>query len=242
MGLEDALRGQRRGIAVTGAALVVATTVLSQIPHGRIFPERKRVHGIVNEHHFYERDFVDMRRRQGEQLAQALAGVPARFCILGGQASLAYFGRLPYVLERYGLTDRELARRRLGGRGRPGHERVASGADMLARRVHFRFHAATDSIKPALDEVQLGELHLQLIVYERAVMDQLRGRPGVVFVDYPEQLDRILTQAHALDPQTRRQIWEFFKSRYFDFNEDPERLARATAAFSGTEAPGQSRH
>jgi arabinofuranosyltransferase len=231
IGLEDVLRGQRRSVVAVGTAVVVATTLLARIAHESTLHRGSLVHDISDERRIYGPDAIDRRRRQGQQIAALFAGIPARFAIWGGQASLAYFAHFPYVVERYGLTDREIARRPVGNRGRPGHEKVVLEADLRARHVNFAFRAETDSTPGALNEIQLGDMRAITVIYDNAVMQRLATRPGVHFVDIPKYLDSRLPVLEMMTPDGRAVLWTVATQSYFPFNSDPVRLAQARAAF-----------
>jgi hypothetical protein len=135
------------------------------------------------------------------------------------------------VLEHYGLTDRAIARRPVGFRARPGHEKIATEEDMLARRVHFYFSASTDSAPGALNEAYFHDLRCLVIAYERAVIDSLRGRPGVRIQNVPLRIDSFEASLHLLRPSEMQELWTWARKSYFDFNDDPERYANTREAF-----------
>jgi hypothetical protein len=143
---------------------------------------------------------------------------------------MAYFGRFPYVFERYGLTDRALARQPVGERGRPGHERGLLRRDMIDRRVHFFIRGKAEDYTGALDEAVLGELLASIVRYDRALMDSIQGRPAVRFVDYPVYLDSLVQHATQMTPAERRNAWAFADGYYFQHNIDPVRYERTRQA------------
>jgi hypothetical protein len=225
LGLEDTLRG-RRGWLPVGTAVAVVATLVAQIPHRRIFPGRDPVQNIVDERNVYPADWVTMRKRQGEELRAIFQGLPSRFGILGGQASLAYFARLSYVVEKYGLTDRAIARKPVEERGRPGHEKVALESDLIDRHVNFRFRAATDSLPGALNEVQFGEMRALNVVYDPDLMAKLKGRPGFRAIDYREYFDMLMTHGDEMSEEEVRKVWVFYRDHYFVYDKDVDRLSR----------------
>ncbi len=84
----------------------------------------------------------------------------------------------------------------------------------------------------------MGSLLASVVFYDRSLMDALRDRPGVAFVDYPAYLDSIVLQAPAMSFEARRSAWAFARGYYFDHNSDPERYRRAATALSGG-TPGE---
>lgn len=231
--LEEAIHRRGPVMGILGAVVVVAATVLVPVQRHRLLGDRDRAHGIVDEHEYYPRTFIDKRRREGADMAAIFRGTDVRVCILGSQASLAYFARFPYVFEKYGLTDREFARQKVQKRGRPGHERAMSRHDLIAHRVHLFFPGGVEDRSGAIDEAVFGDLLASVVFYDRALMDSLRGRPRVEFVDYPAYLDSIVGRADEMAPESRRRAWVFAEGYYFPHNADPERRSRVRAALLG---------
>jgi hypothetical protein len=230
--LEDTILRQRVSVRIAGVVLVVAGTLAATPLRDRLFLQEIGVDGIVDEHRFYPPSITHERRRQGLEIASILHGLPVRVCMLGSQASFCYFADFPYVLEKYGLTDRELAHRKLEQRGRPGHEKAATDEDLIARRIHFVFRGSATKQSNDVFDVVFGDLLASVVVYDRAVMDSLRDRPGVRFVDYPAYVDEFIRKAGKSTPADRQRAWEFFERYYFAHNDDPEREARARAALA----------
>lgn len=228
--LEEALRRRWPAVGILGAVIVLAATAAAPPWRQHLLADPKRAGGIVDEHRFYPRSFVAARRREGEDLAAIFRGTDVRICILGSDASLAYFARFPYAFERYGLTDREFARRPIHERGRPGHERQVLRKDLLDRRVHFFFRGEAEDRTGAIDEAIFGGLLASVVFYDSALMNSLRGRPQVEFVDFPAYLDSLIPHAHEMAPEARRRAWVFSEGYYFAHNADPVREARVAKA------------
>jgi hypothetical protein len=136
------------------------------------------------------------------------------------------------IVDIHGLIDRELAQQPLDGRGRPGHERVASADDLLLRGTDL---SATPVIPPPYDRMARIELDGQafyLARYRAAWLDPLRADPRVAFVRFPEFIDQYVAAAAG---KSRAQIAQdvlFFDRYYFAANPDPSRRARVLAALA----------
>ena len=230
--IDEVTRRWRPRARVLAIVLVVGATVLSRFERSRILDDAARAQGVADEHAHYPASFIARQRDHAEQVAAIFGDLDVRVCTLGAQACFAYFARFPYVFDRYGLTDREFARRPLQTRGRPGHERDILRRDLIARRVHLFFRGDAKDRTGAIDEAVFGDLFTSVVFYDRALMDALRGRPGVEFVDYPSYLDSMVRTADSMSRDERDRAWAFARGYYFDHNADPERYARARAALS----------
>jgi hypothetical protein len=239
VGLETAIRRlePRRALVAGAALLAVAATLAAPVTRARSLAGGDGVRGIADEHAVYTREFVATRRREGAAMAAIFRGTPVRVVALGSQASFAYYAGFPYVFERYGLTDREFARRSIGLRGRPGHEREISRRDLVARRVHLIFRGRAADAAGDPNEMIVGDLVASIVFYDRALMDALAGRPGVEFIDYPQFLDNLVARAATLTPEARRKAWITAHEYYFMHNDDPEREARVRAALIAGATP-----
>jgi hypothetical protein len=226
-----------RGAGV--AALVLAAWVVN----GGIWRERTlhglnvAVRGIADERSQYPAGLLEERRRQGEVLARCCAGTQAVFLVQGAQASYAYYGRFPVAIEAYGLTDRTIARAPLDRRGRPGHERQPPLDYLLRRRTNFLIHLPGARPQRDFARIEFGDLLGEVVVYDRALMDRLRGCGNVRFTDFPAYFDAWLDGAAALDPERLRRDADGFRQYYFDHNSDPERAARLRALSRATAGP-----
>jgi len=220
---------RKRYLEVAAFILLLAGVLYARVPHGEIFAGRERAHGIVNEYNFYPPDYLATLQRQGEILGRALQGTEARVGLLSGQDAMAYYGNLSYALEPHGLTDRQLARKPITQRGRPGHERAASLEDLLLRSVHFRMRYGFTVGLGMEQQIRFDDLFGEIIFYDRALMQQLRGKQGVNFLDFPDFLRSALANLAGADGQLvedyrRNQLF------YFIHNDDPQLLAQYRAA------------
>jgi len=193
--IEDAVVwARRRSLQLVAVGILSVGVVLARVPHGQLLPGRERVHGIVNEYNYYPEDYLNVLRHQGSVLGRALQGTAAGVGLLSGQDGMAYFGNLLYALEPHGLTDRELARKPITERGRPGHERTASLEDLLLRRVQFRMRYGFTVGLQMENQIRFDDLYGEIVYYDRDIMQQLQGRPGINFLDYPEFLRQQLSR------------------------------------------------
>jgi hypothetical protein len=216
---------------VAAVVAVVAATVAARIPHRAVLPGSTVVHGIVNERACYPDSVMAVRRQQAKRIGEMVKGIDARYAIPGGQASLAYYARLPHVVERNGLTDREVAHRAIPQRGRPGHEKMVAEPDLRLRGVDFLFRVKGDSVPGAINQIWFGENVALIVEYERPIMDALRQRPGVRFIDFPAYLDAYLEQMNAVPTEALAPAWDFFQTYYFKHNDDVALQQRTRDAF-----------
>jgi hypothetical protein len=204
----------RRARGLLLAAALVATAL--PVP---IFAPQHQIRGIVEE-----RDFYSLRdrwpRNKGRILHHFLADLPVKVEIGGAQCQVAYYSELPFVVDGYGLTNATIAHLPVERRGRPGHEKVASVE--LLRRLGVDFSVAREPDE--YSGLALGPVRLAVLRYERPVMEALQGRSGVRFVDFPAYLDRAAASLEGRDPGQVARDLEGFRSYYFAWNADPQRL------------------
>jgi hypothetical protein len=185
---------------------------------------------VADEGSWYRARPRDLVRRRGpdphaafERFLAERGGAP-----LVASSNIGSFGYdvdVP-LLDAAGLTDSRIAHQPLALRGRPGHERNPSTADLIRRGVLL---SAGDSFSAAerrrLDRLRLGENVLTILIYDRGVMTDLRARvPEARFVDFEAYLDRYIAELPSKDPRTVATDLAWFRSYYFDRNADPVRL------------------
>jgi hypothetical protein len=180
---------------------------------------RLRVAGVSDEPRFYPARVIDARRRQAEAVAQALEGIPARVAFEGGMCSFGYYSRLPYQVEVTGLTQYSLARQPLGERGLVGHEKQASVRWLQENGVHIvlaqTLPDAVDRAPRPLNWIGFGGVAEGTIaVYDEGVMQALRERPGVEFLDIEEQLDRSLRRLERAPLSEAEEIYATLEGYY----------------------------
>ncbi len=175
---------------------VAAATLLAAALPAPLFAQHRVISDVADERSFYPETLVDARRRQGEAVGRALSGTPARVAIEGGLLGFAYYSGLPYVVETTGLTQYSLAKLPLAQRGTIGHEKQVTTAWLREHRIHFLVRYAPPPVArepgpPRIDQIFFGDLAVaQILHYDDAVMDPLRGRAGVDFVP----IERVFAQ------------------------------------------------
>jgi hypothetical protein len=127
------------------------------------------------------------------------------------------------ILDMHGLVDRELAHQPLAHRDRPGHERQATPAYVLAHELDLSGMSVHPARHAPLTRVVLDRETFYFVHYRPAVADALRGRPGAVYVDFPAYLDRYLASVADRDCKQLAGDLAFFDSYYFARNPDPAR-------------------
>lgn len=174
--------------------------------------------------------------------ARGLDPVIATCCI--GQ--VGYYSGLE-VVDLLGLTDPATGRKRIGRRGKPGHEKYASTAYMVERGVRIarwrrhpkRFHPLTQVQLPGSPDVDW-----HVFVYEEAFMQQLaRVSPEVGFTEFGPWYDRYVKGLGDAPVEQLEEDLAFFDRYYFEENRDRARRRRLVrklerARGPSAEAPG----
>jgi hypothetical protein len=203
--------------------------------------------GITDEHAYYTRvegggrNMIETYRVVGESLARYFEGTNVRV-LLGGQASLGYYGRFAYCLEHWGLTDAYIAHLPVGRRSRPGHEKTAPLEYLTQKGIHFEFMKRpyrTEPYRSVYFRVEDGRIRGELFRWDRALMRHLRERfpEEVTFVDFEAWLDDWLRAMPGRPVDEVRRDYETLREFYFLHNDDPEREARIQAYLGGPGAP-----
>ena len=172
----------------------------------------------------------EYNRARGQLLARCFAGSDATVFLQGGQCVLGYYGQFTHAIEEHGLTDARIAHYKLQKRTRPGHEKLLTAAEVFERPVHFRFHYArlrnarfyTNMAVADSTHTVFGEI----LVYDRALMDQLKKCDNLNFIDFPDWLrQEYIPERVAIDAPSRLlRDYEHFLLYYFQQNPDPEGL------------------
>ena len=127
------------------------------------------------------------------------------------------------IVDMHGLVDRELAHQPLAHRDRPGHERQASPAYVLAHDVDLSGMNVHPARYTSLTRVTLDRETFYFVHYRPQLADAMRGRPGAQFVDFVDYLDRYLAGLADRDCRDVAADLAFFESYYFVHVSDPER-------------------
>jgi len=219
LALEELLASLERDALRLGAAAAALVAVLFPAP---VFDaERPRIRGIADERSFYPAETIAARRMQAETVAAALAGTPARVAFEGGMCVFGYYSRLPYQVEVTGLTQYELAKAPLAERGRVGHEKVASPQWLRDHGIHFLVRSPLPPLsaqpqRDALNTLRFGDLvEATILFYDDALMDALRGRPGVSFTPIEQVIERTLRQMRVRPLAVAEQLYADLDGYYF---------------------------
>ena len=200
--------------------------------------------GVTDEHAYYTRvgsdgrNMIETYRYVGGGLARYFEGTNARV-LLGGQASLGYYGRFAYCLEHWGLTDAYVAHLPVGRRSRPGHEKVAPMEYLIRRGVHIEFMKRpfrSEAYRSVYFRIGEDAVRGELFTWDRALMRHLRERfPGdVTFVDFEAWLDDWLRAMPGRAVDDVRSEYEDLREFYFLHNDDPTREERIRAYIGGS--------
>jgi len=146
-----------------------------------------------------------------------------------GIGVIGYYSELE-LIDMLGLTDATVAQQIVTTRGRPGHEKWAAAEYINRRAPHF---IGADTYTPAryrdLVEIRLGQDHRKWRIYryDRALMQQIRAAdPSIRFIDLEAHLDGVIATLDERTLHDVRQDFAFFKSLYFDHNDDSARQRR----------------
>jgi arabinofuranosyltransferase len=220
----------RRSLRLAATAACVGLVLYGAVRKQMWFSDKRHVRSIVDEPQYYPDARLNDIRAMGEALARCIASTNAVIMVQGGQAALAYYGKFPVAIERYGLTDEHIAHGPTPPRrGRPGHEKLADAAYIYARRVNLRIHYRQPRSMPQYVQFGVpwtnGYVYGDVVVYDRQLMDRLKGCPGIRFLDFPLWLRYdYLPRIPALLPERVARDYNDFQRYYFEHNPDPEGL------------------
>ena len=219
--LFEALLGCIRASA-PAFGLFLLTLVASAVPNNPFgSAERTMLRGVANEWAFYPKDYVAFCRNRGEFLHRVLGERPVRAVYTNGLAMLAYYSRLPYLVEFSGLTQYSVAKMQSEGRGRVGHEKTVNKAWMTAHGVQMHLFLDQDPLvrngQRRYDYVRLGGRLTALIwIYRDEVVDAFREQPEIDFVPIevimPGVEASLVKQPYAL----ARATLDLFETYYLD--------------------------
>jgi hypothetical protein len=208
--------------AAIGCAALVAYGVVRK--HQRL-GNKRHIGGIVDEPQFYPSFRMREIREVASKLRPCLAGTDATVLVRGGQAAVAYFAQFPVAIERFGLTDEHIAHQPLTRRGRPGHEKSATAEYLYRRGVNLRFHFSPIRNVPQYTLFEMNGVPGDILVYDRALMEQLARCGKTHFFDFPRWLREVyIPQIPTVLPQRLVSDWNQFQHYYFNHNPDPEGL------------------
>ncbi|MAA79165.1 MAG: hypothetical protein CL916_07875, partial [Deltaproteobacteria bacterium] len=178
------------------------------------------VDGIVEEKDWYPIESVLTAKELGLELHEYTKGTDVRISILGAQAMLAYYAKLPYVLESMaGLTDKELARMPAKG-NRIGHGKKASLEYMRTRNIDVLLSHRNPMSVPEWAKISMGNVEGVLITYRSPVIEQLRAK-GASVTDIPQWIDEQILK--DLPKGERIDLFDQMHDFYFIPSNDEER-------------------
>lgn len=183
--------------------------------------DKALLRGIANEWAFYPKDYVAFCRNRGEFLHRVLGDRPVRAVYSNSLAMLAYYSRLPYLVELSGLTQYSVAKKRVGERGRVGHEKAVDKDWMTAHGVEmFLFMDKEPLVKNGArryDYVRLGSRLTALIwIYRDEVVDAFRNQPDIDFVPIERVMPGIEAGLTRLPYAKARATLDLFETYYLD--------------------------
>jgi hypothetical protein len=206
-----------RRLAVAGAVLAGAALPIS------LYGESEQgISGVYDERRSYPDEKLAMRELQGATVAAALAGTEVRAAYEGGMCVFGYYSGLPYLAEATGLTQYSLAKRPLVERGPIGHEKSPDPEWFSENRIHLLFKRDLPPLQrpvdpDAIDEVRFGDVAFARVLhYSDAVMDPLRGRPGITFVPIEAAIERAAVRMQAASLPAAQAMYDQLSRYYFD--------------------------
>lgn len=243
----EPLLNQRSPLAI-GAILLVGVMAASAFGV-RLIPARKSYWHLTDESTYYpiaqwSPMVIDHPNyRVGMILNKIEAGLDAQdipeehrpILASGAIGLIGYYSRMT-LIDRLGLTDATVAHQEIKTRGRPGHEKWATSKYLKKRGVHFRRGGGYTSWFKAYGTIRwatgTGGRNWWVLIYDRVMMNAIReAYPDVYFHDFEIYLDKYIARLPHTDPKKARREFNFFRSYYFDHNDDPERRAAFSTYF-----------
>jgi hypothetical protein len=187
-------------------------------------------HGVADERRYCSGERTELLDHSAEVLGRYFEGLPVRVAFYGGEARVVYKARFAVAVESHsGLTEPEVAKRKLAKRGRVGHEKHA-GAEYLIenRRAHFTFSSVPGKLldlERLIPEVIVEfdeEVYGRALHWDPAMMDALRRR-GALVPDYIERLDRYIERLGEVTDEEAREVYVRLRRFYFMHVDDPIR-------------------
>ena len=145
---------------------------------------------------------------------------------------LAYYSRLPYLVEYSGLTQYSVAKKRVEERGRVGHEKAVNKEWMTAHDVQmYLFLDKEPLVKNGArryDYARLGGRLTALIwIYKDEVVDAFRNQPDIDFVPIELVMPGIEASLSKQAYAQARDTLDLFEGYYLD-HAAPKWAATAT--------------
>jgi hypothetical protein len=238
----------RRNPLAIGAMLLVGVMAASAVGV-RLIPARKSYWHLTDESSYYpivrwSPMVIDHANyRVGIALGKIEAGLDAQgipeahrpILASGAIGLIGYYSRMT-LIDRLGLTDATVAHQKIRTRGRPGHEKWATSKYLRKRGVHFRRGGGYTRWFKTYGTMRwspgTGGRHWWVLVYDRVMMNAIReAYPDVYFHDFEIYIDKYIARLPHTDVKKARREFKFFRSYYFDHNDDPERRAAFSTYF-----------
>lgn len=220
-------RHRYKPVALAGAGAVL----IAALPIRLLEPTEKKWH-IADERTFYvlaslwPLEVKSIYFEHGESFARVFGehGLSPRYAT-GCVGMVGYLSRLP-ILDTLGLNDRTIARRPLGKRGRPGHERKPTAGDVVPRGVDFSDEQHFPSPYDRDNAFFVEGRRFHLMRFDSEFLDAVARDRRVRFTDIRNLIDGYDASAPLLTPERRAcDLW-FHSVYYFRHNRDPERRER----------------
>lgn len=181
------------------------------------------VDGIVEEKSWYPKESVKNAKKLGFALRNFAEDTDIRVAILGAQAMLAYYAKLPYVLESMaGLTDKELARMPAKD-VRIGHGKKASLKYMRKRNIDILLTHRNPMSAPDWAKISMGNVEGVLVTYRMPLIKKLRKK-GASVLDVPKWLDEQISMDTPMEQ--RRMFAEQMRDYYLLPSKDKARMMK----------------
>lgn len=192
------------------------------------FHDQTIVGYIADEALYYTREDLEHSRKDGATLHKYFDGLPVSVAFWAGQVKLMYYADPAVAIETStGLTDTAIAHQAIAARGRPGHEKNATGLYLMKRRVNF--YLGPTAVPPPkqqpLNAIVFDYILARIVVYDNAVMSRLERFPEVKFIHIPEYLDSYIDEMGSYSIDRVKKDYEFFRPFYFEHNRDSTREA-----------------
>ena len=208
---------ERQAVALALFLLTLLAGVVPANPFGDT--PRTLLRGIANEWTFYPKDYVAFCRNRGEFLHRVLGERPVRAVYSNSLAMLAYYSRLPYLVEYSGLTQYSVAKKQVGERGRVGHEKAVNKEWMTAHGVEMYLFLDKDPLVKngarRYDYARLGGRLTALIwIYRDEVVDAFRNEQEIDFVPIEAVMPGIEASLARQPYAEARATLDLFESYY----------------------------
>jgi hypothetical protein len=196
---------------------------------------------IGDERAFYTPERWARTRERARALEPFFEGLPAVVAIYGSEVGLAYYARLPVVIEAHtGLTDAYIAHRPLARRGAVGHEKLAPLDYLVEKRGTLLTFSKVPTIVSGLDayvplvRADFAGVRARILRWDPALIAALRAR-GATIDDFPAQLDALIAKLPSLTDDEVSNELARCRRFYFDHVSDPAREAAFTTRLATRE-------